>query len=73
MEPYLNSLAHQLLAETQAEVSGQQQAHQPAWDKNLRHQLGGLLVTLGQKIQASEALFEDIGCPCLEDEMHPSR
>ncbi len=72
MDPYLNSRAFQILAETAAQESDQQPEHQPAWDKKLRHQFGGLLVTIGHRMQASGALFDDIACPPLEDEMHPS-
>jgi hypothetical protein len=77
MDPYLNSLAFKLLAETPEEESNQHREPQSAWDKKLRHQLGGVLVTLGQRIQAGglevPVLFEDIGCPSLENEMHLSR
>jgi hypothetical protein len=77
MDPYLNSLAFKLLAETPEEESDQHRKYQAAWDNKLRRRLGGLLVTLGQRIQPSglgvPALFEDIGCPSLEDEMHLSR
>jgi hypothetical protein len=77
MDPYLNSRAFQILAETAEQESDQHPEHQPAWDKKLRHQLGGVLVTLGQRMQASglevPVLFDDIGCRSLEDEMHLSR
>jgi hypothetical protein len=72
-DPYLNSLAFRLLAHTTEEESRSYQAPQSAWDKRLHHQLGGLLVTLGQRMQTNGALFEDIACPASEDEMHLSR
>jgi hypothetical protein len=68
MDPYLNSLAHKLLAETPAEPD-QPQESMSEWGENLRHRLGGLLVTLGQQMQAShlnrQTIFEDVECPAV--------
>jgi hypothetical protein len=68
MDPYQNSLAYKLLAETPSE-SDQHQEYKSEWGENLRHRLGGLLVTLGQQMQAShldrQMVFEDVECPAI--------
>ena len=74
MDPYLNSLAYRLLAETIPEPRTPQiQAHHREWGKRLLRRLGGLLVALGQKMQASgldvQAAFEDTGYRSLDDEV----
>jgi hypothetical protein len=73
MDPYLNSLAFKRLEVPPEEAPQPHQAYQPSWDKNLRHQLGGLLVTIGQRMQANgleiSTVFEDIGCVPIEDEI----
>ena len=70
MNPHLNSLAYKLLAEELAE-SDQHQEHKSEWSKNLRRHVGGLLVTLGQKIQSSEPdahmAFADGRSPALDE------
>ena len=72
MHTYLNSLAYKLLAEELAE-SDQHPERKPERSKNLRRRLGGLLVTLGQKMQANglevQAAFEDRGYPPFDDEV----
>jgi hypothetical protein len=72
MDPTLNSLAHKLRAEMLADS-----AHHPVRESersnNLVRRMGGLLVTLGQKMQASgseaRAVFKDGGYPSLDEEM----
>ena len=74
MYPYLNSQAYRLLAEMPPEAAfTQDQARNPAWGKHVLRGLGGLLVALGQKIQASgldvQMPYEDAGYPSLDEEV----
>lgn len=66
MDPYINSLAYKLLATTEPD---EHQELTSEWGETLRHRLGGLLVTLGQQLQAStldtQPLFKDVESPAL--------
>jgi hypothetical protein len=64
MDPTLNSLAYKLRHEMMAEAV-QSQPNQSEQFANLKRRLGSLLVTLGQRMQATS---EEGGYPCLENE-----
>jgi hypothetical protein len=64
MDPTLNSLAHRLRHEMLAEATASQ-PNQSERIANLRQRLGGLQVTLGQRMQATS---EEKVFPCLENE-----
>jgi hypothetical protein len=67
MEPALNSQAYLLLAEERSAEYSQylerESEHHNRVEKNLRHRVGSLLITIGEKIQGNglglEAVFED--------------
>ena len=71
MNPYMNSLAYKLLAEELADADSYP-ARKSEWGKYLRHRLGSVLVTVGEKMQASgletPPAFEDGGYPALDEE-----
>ena len=72
MDPYFNSLAYKMLDEMLSELEPDD-AHHLKWGRHLLHGLGGLLVALGQKLQAGglevQAAFEDTAYPALDDEL----
>ncbi|MCC6616618.1 MAG: hypothetical protein IT320_24305 [Anaerolineae bacterium] len=72
MDPTLFSLAHKLRAEMLAEAA-QQREQRPEQRERLLHRLGGLLVTLGQKMQAkavsAQQVYDDGGYSSLENEI----
>ena len=76
MNPYMNSLAYKLLAEELAEADSHRE-RKSARGKNLRHQLGSVLVTVGEKMQAkgleTQTAFEDSGYPRLDEEVCASQ
>lgn len=72
MDPTIFSLAHKLRAEMLAEAA-QQREPRPVGRKKRLHQLGSLLVMLGQKMQASalnaQGAYDDHGHPSLDTEV----
>jgi hypothetical protein len=71
MDPTLNSLAYKLRAEMLAD-SAHHQARKSERGNNLVRRMGGLLVTLGQKMQASgseaHTVLKNGGYPSLDEE-----
>lgn len=63
MDPTLFSLAHKLQAD---ELEREAQAHPSTWGKSLLHWCGGLMVAVGNKLQAIEPerqiAFQSDGC-----------
>ncbi|MBX3063101.1 MAG: hypothetical protein KF726_09000 [Anaerolineae bacterium] len=69
----MNSLAYKFLAEMPDEVETEQDREPKLeWHTGLRNRMGDLLVTLGQKLQASglntQVRFEDSNYLALEDD-----